>query len=186
MSRSGKVGLIGGIDLPSIRSTFMAFAAGVQAGRPGVEVREVFLGNFDDTAAAREATLALLEEGADFLLHQANEAGRGVFQAASERQSEDQPVYVFGTNRNQNAMAPDVVIASATLDIPRAFLEVATRVKRGAFRPEPLRLGMTDGIVRLELNPALEARISPELRRELDELAASIRRGDLVVPRGAF
>ena len=186
MSRSGKLGLIGGIDLPSIRSTFLAFAAGAQAGRPDVEVREVFLGNFDDTAAAREAALALLEEGADFLLHQANEAGRGVFQAASERQTEARPVYVFGTNRNQNDMAPDVVIASATLDIPGAFLEVASRVEKGAFRPEPLRLGMADGIVRLEFNPELDARISPELRGELDELAASIRSGELIVPRGAF
>ena len=186
MSRTGKVGLIGGIDLPSIRSTFMAFAAGVQAANPDVEVREVFLGNFDDTAAAREAALALLEEGADFLLHQANEAGRGVFQAASEWQTAERPVYVFGTNRNQNAMAPDVVIASATLDIPSAFVEVASRVKSGAFRPEPLRLGMADGIVRLEFNPELEARISPELRAELDGLAARIRSGDLIVPRGAF
>lgn len=186
MSRTGKLGLIGGIDLPSIRSTFMAFAAGVQAGNPDVEVREVFLGNFDDIAAAREAALALIEEGVDFLLHQANEAGRGVFQAASERQTQEQPLYVFGTNRNQNAMAPDVVIASATLDIPAAFLEVASRVKQGTFRPEPLRLGMAEGIVSLEFNPALEARLSPELRAELDDLAASIRRGDLVVPRGAF
>ena len=43
--------------------------------RPGVTVREVFLGNFDDMAAAREAALALLDEGADLLLHQANDAG---------------------------------------------------------------------------------------------------------------
>ena len=57
---------------------------------------------------------------------------------------------------------------------------------RGEFRPELLRLGMADGIVRLEFNPALEARLSPELRTDLDELAARIRSGDLVVPRGAF
>lgn len=186
MSRTGKLGLIGGIDLPSIRSTFMAFAAGAQAGDPEVQVREVFLGNFDDSAAAREAALALLEEGADFLLHQANEAGRGVFQAASERRTDERPVFAFGTNRNQNAMAPDVVIASATLDIPGAFLEVASRVQQGIFEPEPIRLGMAQGIVRLEFNPALESQIAPELRAELDRLAASIREGGLVVPRGAF
>jgi basic membrane protein A len=186
MSRTGMVGLVGGIDLPSIRSTFMAFAAGAQAGNSKVQVREVFLGNFDDSAAAREAALALLEEGADFLLHQANEAGRGVFQAASERQTPEHPVFAFGTNRNQNAMAPDVVIASATLDIPGAFVEVASRVELGAFEPKPLRLGMAEGIVRLEFNPALESQIAPELRAELDGLEASIREGSLVVPRGAF
>src|SRR5262249_20126110 len=69
MSRSGRLGLVGGRDLPSIRSTFIAFRAGAEAARPDVRVREVFTGSFDDTAAAREAAVALLEEGADFLMH---------------------------------------------------------------------------------------------------------------------
>ena len=118
MSQTGKLGLVGGIDLPSIRSTFIAFRAGALAARPDVSVREVFIGNFDDTAAAREAALALLEEGADVLLHQANDAGRGVFRAVSDRAAAGARVFAFGTNRDQNGMAPDVVLASATLDIP--------------------------------------------------------------------
>jgi basic membrane lipoprotein Med (substrate-binding protein (PBP1-ABC) superfamily) len=81
MTQTGTLGLIGGIDLPSIRSTFIAFRGGALAARPEVVVRDVFIGNFDDTAAAREAARALLEEGADLLLHQANDAGRGVFRA---------------------------------------------------------------------------------------------------------
>jgi basic membrane protein A len=95
-------------------------------------------------------------------------------------------VYAFGTNRNQNDMAPDVVLASATIDIPAAFVEVARRVRDGSFRAAPLRFGLADGIVALELNPKLAASIPAELRSELDSLAASIREGRLVVPRGAF
>lgn len=186
MSRSGRLGLIGGLDLPSIRSTFLAFEAGARAARPDVEVREVFLGNFDDTAAAREAALALLEEGSDFLMHQANEAGRGVFQAVSERVAAGDVVYAIGTNRNQNAMAPEAVIASATLDLPAAFVAVARRVRDRELQAEPLRLGMADEIVRLELNPKLRERIADELVAELDALSEQIRAGSLVVPRGAF
>ncbi len=186
MSRSGLLGLVGGRDLPSIRSTFTAFRAGAESVRPDVRVREVFIGNFDDSAAAREAAVALLEEGADFLMHQANDAGRGVFLAVSERASRGERVYAFGTNRNQNDMAPDVVLASATLDIPAAFVEVARRVRDGSFRAEPLRLGLADGIVALELNPKLAPAIPPEVRSELDSLEARIREGGLVVPRGAF
>ncbi len=186
MSRTGILGLVGGRDLPSIRSTFTAFRAGAEAVRPDVRVREVFIGNFDDSAAAREAAVALLEEGADFVMHQANDAGRGVFLAVSERAARGERVYAFGTNRNQNDMAPDVVLASATLDIPAAFVEVARRVRDGSFRAAPLRLGLADGIVALELNPKLAEAIPAELRSELDSLAASIREGRLVVPRGAF
>jgi len=186
LSRSGRIGLVGGIDLPSIRSTFLAFGAGVRSVRPNAEIREVFVGSFDDTAAAREAALALIEEGADFFLHQANEAGRGVFQAVSERSRPERPLYAFGTNRNQNEMAPEVVLASATLDIPAAFVEVAQRVRDGHFEAKPLRLGIAEGIVRLEPNPVLRERVPAELWGELDELQAQIESGALVVPRGAF
>jgi basic membrane lipoprotein Med (substrate-binding protein (PBP1-ABC) superfamily) len=186
MSRQGKLGLIGGIDLPSIRSTFIAFRGGALAARPDAVVRDVFIGNFDDTAAAREAARALLEEGADLLLHQANDAGRGVFRAVAERARAGGRVFAFGTNRNQNDMAPEVVLASATLDIPAAFVEVAGRVRNGTFRPEPLRLGMREGIVALEINPGLRREIPADVLDELADLERQIRSGELVVPRAAF
>jgi basic membrane lipoprotein Med (substrate-binding protein (PBP1-ABC) superfamily) len=186
MTETGRLGMIGGINLPSIRSTFVAFRAGALAVRPDVQVREVFIGNFDDTAATREAALALLEEGADFLIHQANEAGRGVFQAVAERAADGRRVYAFGTNRNQNDMAPEVVIASATLDIPGALVEVARRVQAGAFVAAPIRLGMAQDVVRLELNPALSDRIPAEVRSDLAAREAAIRDGSFEVPRGAF
>lgn len=186
MTTTGKVGMIGGIDLPSIRSTFEAFRGGVAAARSDVEVHEVFIGNFEDNSAAREAALALMEEGADLLLHQANAAGRGVFRAVSEQSARGRRVFAFGTNRDQNEMAPDVVLASATLDIPAAFVEVARRVQEGRFDPAPVRLGMNEGIVRLVINPHLQGEILPATRSELMTLERRIRSGDLVVPRGAF
>ncbi len=186
LSQTRVLGLVGGIDLPSIRSTFDAFRAGVASARPEVAVREVFLGNFDDVPAAREAALALLDTGADLLLHQANDAGRGVFRAVEERAAAGQRVYAFGTNANQNEMAPTVVLGSATLDIPGALLAVAKRVQQGQFRAEPLRLGMREGVVALELNPALRDVIPEALRAELEQLEARIRAGELAVPRGNF
>jgi len=186
MTATGKLGLIGGVDLPSIRSTFLAFRAGAEATRPDVSVREVFLGRFDDVPAAREAASALLDEGADLLLHQLNDAGRGVFQAVEERVTDGGRAFAFGTNRNQNLMAPDVVLASAVLDVPAAFLEVAERLRDGAFEASPIRLGMKDGIVRFVLNPRLSKRVPPEVLQELVRLTARIRAGEMQVPRGSF
>jgi len=184
MSRTGRVGLVGGVELPSIRSTFVAFAGGVAATGADVEVRQVFLGSFQDVAGAREAALALLEGGADLLLHQANDAGRGVFQAVQEWVGEGHRAFAFGTNRNQNDMAPEVVLASATLDVPRAFLEVARRVRAGRFAARPMRLGMAEGIVDLVVNPALADRIPSEVQSEVEQARAAILAGELSVPRG--
>jgi basic membrane lipoprotein Med (substrate-binding protein (PBP1-ABC) superfamily) len=186
MSATGRVGMIGGIQLPSIESTFLAFAAGVTSARPDAEVRESWIGNFDDTAAAREATKALLEEGADLVIHQANDAGRGVFQAVSERAKTGKAAYAFGTNRDQAAMAPDVVLASATLDLPGAFVEVARRVKEKRFEARPLHLGMKEGVVAFVWNPALQSRVPEAVQQEVRDAETRIRAGQLVVPRGKF
>jgi basic membrane protein A len=186
MSSRKVIGMIGGIDIPSIRSTFLAFRAGAESAMPAISVREVFTGSFQDSGAAHEAALALLDAGADFLLHQANDAGRGVFQAVSERAATGAHVFAFGTNKNQNDMAPDVVIASAVLDVPSAFVLVARRVRDKTFRAEPLRLGMNDGTVSFVLNPALVSKIPESVRVELGELEEQIRAGSLVVPRGDF
>lgn len=185
-SRSKIVGLVGGVDLPSIRSTFLAFRAGVEAADPEVQVREVFTGNFADVGAAREAAAALLEAGADFLMHQANDAGRGVFQAVQERAQTGARVYAFGTNKNQNEMAPDVVIASAVLDVPSAFVRVARSVQDGAFRAEPIRLGMNEGTVSFVPNAVLYAQLPDDVRSGVTAVEQRIRSGELRVPRGDF
>jgi basic membrane lipoprotein Med (substrate-binding protein (PBP1-ABC) superfamily) len=109
-----------------------------------------------------------------------------VFRAVAERARAGGRVFAFGTNRNQNDMAPEVVLASATLDIPAAFVEVAGRVRNGTFRPEPLRLGMREGIVALEINPGLRREIPADVLDELADLERQIRSGELVVPRAAF
>ena len=178
-SKTGKAGVIGGIRLPSIESTFLAFKAGAQSVNPKFEVKEVFTGNFDDVGAAKVATLSLINAGADFIFHQANEAGRGVFQACQERK-----VRCFGSNKNQNDLAPDVIVASATLDVPRAFVHMATLVRDGKFEPKVQYLGMTEDIVALEWNERLKGTMKPETVADVERVEKGIRDGSIKVPRG--
>ena len=178
-SKSGKAGLVGGINLPSIASTFLAFKAGAQSVNPNFDVREIYTGNFDDLGAARLATLALVNAGADFILHQANEAGRGVFQACQERK-----VRCFGSNKNQNDLAPDVIVASAVLDVPGAITRMAASVKNDQFKPGPQNFGMNEGVVTLVWNDALKAQVKPETVAEVARLQQEIMAGRLKVPTG--
>ena len=178
-SKTGKAGLVGGINLPSIASTFLAFKAGAQSVNPKFEVKEIYTGNFDDLGAAKVATLSLINAGADFIFHQANEAGRGVFEACKERK-----VHCFGSNKNQNDLAPDVIVASAVLDVPGAFVKMARTIKDGQFKPQIQSFGMNEGIVTLEWNDALKAQMKPETVAEVDKLIADIKSGALKVPTG--
>ena len=178
-SKTGKAGVVGGIKLPSIESTFTAFEAGAHSVNPKFEVREIYTGNFDDLGDARVATLSLINAGADFIFHQANEAGRGVFQACTERK-----VHCFGSNKNQNDLAPDVIVASAVLDVPAAFVRMATVVRDHQFKPEIQYLGMNEGIVSLVWNDKLKATLRPETVAEVARVEQDIRSGKVKVPRG--
>ena len=178
-SKTGKAGVVGGIRLPSIESTFTAFRAGAQSINPRFEVKEAFTGNFDDAGAAKLATLSLVNAGADFIFHQANEAGRGVFQACQERK-----IRCFGSNKNQNDLAPDVIVASATLDVPRAFVHLTTLIRDGRFVPGVQYLGMTEGIVALEWNDRLKSSLKPDTVAEVARVEKAIREGTVKVPRG--
>src|SRR5437667_1167088 len=180
-SKTGRAGVVGGIKLPSIESTFIAFRAGAQSVNPKFEVKEVYTGNFDDLGAARLATLSLINAGCDFIFHQANEAGRGVFQACSERN-----VRCFGSNKNQNELAPNVILASAVLDMPTAFVYVARIVRDRQFQPHVYWLGMKEGIVSLVWNDRLKSSVAPSTVADVDRVEKQIRSGALQVPRGKF
>jgi basic membrane protein A len=178
-SKTGKAGLVGGINVPSIASSFLAFKAGAQSVNPKFEVKEIYTGNFDDLGAAKVATLSLINAGCDFVFHQANEAGRGVFQACSERK-----VRCFGSNADQSPLAPDVVVASAVVDVPGAYVLVAKTVKEGRFKPEIQHFGMNTGTVSLAWNAALRSSITPETLAEVDRLTNEIKAGRVKPPAG--
>lgn len=178
-SKTGKAGLVGGINVPSIASSFLAFKAGAQSVNPKFEVKEIYTGNFDDLGAAKVATLSLINAGCDFIFHQANEAGRGVFQACSERK-----VRCFGANKNQTELAPDVIVASAVVDVAGAYVQMAKIVKEGRFKPEVQTFGSVDNTIRIEWNDALKGQISPATVAEVERLTAEIISGKVKPPAG--
>jgi basic membrane protein A len=181
MSKTGKAGAVGGMAIPSVKSTILAYEAGAKAVNPNFTVVTSYVGNWEDVGAAKEASLALVQQGADVLFHNADAAGLGVFQAAQERM-----VWAFGANKNQNDIAPNVILASAVIDIPRAFVNVAQQVKDGTFVAKIERMGTKDGVVALVYNPALAGRIAPEARARLEATQADILSGKLAVPSAEF
>jgi basic membrane protein A and related proteins len=181
MSKTGKAGAVGGMEIPSVKSTFIAFEAGAKAARSDFTVVTAYVGNWEDVGAAKEAALAQVQQGCDLLFHNADAAGLGVFQAAQQRH-----VYAFGSNKNQNDVAPEVVLASAVIDIPHAFVNVATEVKERRFTGRVERMGMKDGVVSLIMNPRLETQIPADVKQRVDQARQAILAGTLTVPTSEF
>jgi basic membrane protein A and related proteins len=182
LTRKNVLGFVGGIELPPIEAAYQGWVNGARAVNPRVATRKIYLNSFDDAAAGREAALALIRVGADMFHHNADAAALGVFQAAKETDA----VYVFGSNEDQARLAPDRVIGSAVIDLPRAFLMVAREMKTGAFRPKVEAFGLSSGVIRYAPNPALDTMVPETLRSRIQAAADSIAAGTLIAaPRPA-
>ena len=182
LTRKNVLGFVGGIELPPIEAAYQGWVNGARAINPKVETRKIYLNSFDDAAAGREAALALIRVGADMFHHNADAAALGVFQAAKETEG----VYVFGSNDDQAHLAPERVIGSAVIDLPRAFLMVASEVKAGTFQPKVKAFGLSSGVIRYVPNPALETMVHETLRSRVQAAADSIAAGTLIAaPRPA-
>ena len=175
MTKSNVIGFVGGIELPPIKAAYDGWVRGAQAVNPKVEARQIYLNSFDDAAAGREAALALIRVGADMLHHNADAAALGLFQAVKETPG----VYAFGANSDQTQLAPDRVLGSAIIDLPRAFLLVAREVREGKFVPRVESFGLASGVIRYEPNPALEKLLPAGLMGRVRAAADSIAAGTL-------
>jgi basic membrane lipoprotein Med (substrate-binding protein (PBP1-ABC) superfamily) len=182
MTESGLIGMVGGVATPPAQGTFRAFEAGALAVRPDVTVFEVFIGSWDDVAAAKEAAVAQIERGADVLIHNTDGASFGVFQAVREANEAGSPTWAMGMNRDQNDVAPEVILGSAIIDIPHAFLEVARAREAGRLGGAPVYEGFREGVVDFVPNPVHMDRIPAELLERVRAAGDSIRAGTLDVP----
>ncbi len=184
MSKTGAIGSVAAVDVPSIKSTIQAFEAGARAANSSIKIiPTVYLGQGMDTdpARAKQATEQVIAQGADFVIHQANAAAQGVFDACKEK-----GVWALGTNLNQNDNSSGVVIASSVINAKPAFLDVAQQVKDKKFKGSIVLMGMDKGAIDFVLNPKLSEKVPEDVQRLLEATKDKIVAGSLVVPKIEF
>ncbi|GAC1647482.1 MAG: BMP family protein [Gemmatimonadaceae bacterium] len=180
LTKTNRIGLIGGTELPPVRSSFVAFTAGAKAMNAKVETVTSYIGSWDDVSAGKEQALAQIARGVDVIFQNADAAGLGIFNAARESRK----VFVFGSNSDQNAVAPEVTPASVVIDLPHAFLEVAREVRGGHFAGRAIYLGAKSDVVALVYNPAMRARLPAKTLAAIDSVRRRIIDGAFSPPRG--
>lgn len=178
LTKTNVIATLGGTELPPVKESFDAFAAGAHAVNPKARVLTSYIGNWDDVSAGKEQALAQLARGADVIFQNADAAGLGVFQAIREHPG----ALIIGSNSNQNSLAPDATIGSVVIDLPHAMLMVAREVKARTFHPGVIRLGGASDVVTFVVNPSFAARIPAPLAHRADSIQTLIHRGDFALP----
>ena len=186
MTQGNKLGTIGGQEIPSVKSTFIAFEAGAKSVNPKIEVRKVYVGNWEDAVKGKELSLALINEGVDFLFPNADAAGLGAFHAAENAQAEGKTVYTFGVNRDKSKISEKTVLANAVIT-PKAFVKIAKLVKEGKFKKKIYTFNMlTDQAITLTYNPKMKDKIPQKVLDAVEAAKAKILSGKLEVPQIDF
>ena len=175
MTKTGVIGAIGGTELPPVKRSFVAYAAGARSVKPSLNVIISYVGNWEDVSAGKEQALAQIGRKSDVIFQNADAAGLGVFRAARESRA----TYVIGANADQNSVAPEVTLGSVVIDLRRAFLLVAQQVRAHRFVPRVVSLGIRENVVRLVLNPAMQSSIPPSTRAVLDSVQRRLLDGSL-------
>jgi basic membrane protein A len=85
MSKTGVIGFVGGMDNTVIRDFLVGYIQGAKDVNNSIKVIPSFIGNFSDTAKAKELTFAQYQMGADVVFSVAANAGEGTLQASKER-----------------------------------------------------------------------------------------------------
>ncbi len=180
MSKTGKIGSVNGLEgLPNVVQQVGGFRQGVKSVRPDAEVRVIYIKDMEDAAMAREAALALISGGADFVFGKLNAAHNGIVQAAKERN-----VYASGRSLGHVAAAPDNVLTAIVEDWAGMHVAAARAAKAGTLKPELTMYGYdapsgSGAELRYSADKSLNPVVPAAVATELDAVKKRMASGEL-------
>jgi basic membrane lipoprotein Med (substrate-binding protein (PBP1-ABC) superfamily) len=184
LSKTGKIGFIGGEAIPSVVACYRGFAAGARSVNPKIKVAEAYT-SWDQPALSKSQAQAFIQQGIDVIYQNVDAASRGVFEAVAQaNQSHGAPVYVFGSNsdQNNNPTCSRYTPASAVIRLDRAFLRVARAVQQGTFKPGVATENLRNHVCIVVLNPRLVGSvITPAMQKAIARAGRELLSGKVHV-----
>jgi len=143
-TQSGKIGFVGGIEIPPVIRFLSGFRQGVASVNSSVETTVAWVGSFDDPTTGRELSSAAFDDGADIVFEVAGLGGLGAYEEAKDRGA---GYWVIGTDTCKDQLAPDNYLTSATKDVAGSVFRAASQVADGTFAGGVETLGLAGGYV---------------------------------------
>ena len=179
-SKSGKVGFVGGMDIPLIRRFACGYVGGVHAANAKAEVIQNMTGTtgdaWNDPVKGGELAKAQIAAGADVIYHAAGATGNGVLQAAADAHK-----LGIGTDANQDYMHPGSVLTSNLKRVDTAAINLFTDEKDGKFKGGIKVLGLAEGGVGWSLDEFNKPLISADMQKAVETAEADIKSGKLKI-----
>jgi basic membrane protein A len=179
-SKSGKVGFVGGMDIPLIRRFQCGFEQGIKYANPKAELIANMTGTtpaaWNDPGRGAELAKGQFDRGVDVVYAAAGSTGIGVLQAAKDRGK-----LGIGVDSNQNHLHPGTILTSMLKRVDLAAYNSFKAAQGGTWKAGTQVLGLKDGGVDWALDKDNEKLITPEMKAKVDAAKADIVSGKIVV-----
>ncbi len=180
VSKTGKVGFVGGMDVPIIRKFYKGYEEGAKHAKSSVEVFMNMTGTtptaFRDPTRGAELARGQFDRGVDVVFAAAGATGTGVYQAAK-----DAGKFAIGVDSNQNHLHPGTMLTSMVKRVDVAVYEAMTQARAGSWKPGARALGLKEEGVGVAIDDNNKALLSADVLKRIDEARQAIIDGKIVV-----
>ncbi len=185
MTKTGKVGYVGGIPIPPVKRYEFGYRAGVKAynvwKNKNVEVLTGYVNSFSDAEKGKSMTETQFGEGADIVFAAAGLSGLGTIKAAQEK-GVGSGYFAIGVDQDQDYLAPGCVLASAMKRVDNAVYYGIEAAVKGTFKGEHKVIGMKEKGIGISPMTYTKQFVPKEVLHELDVIKAKIADGTIKVP----
>jgi basic membrane protein A and related proteins len=191
MSKSGKVGTLGGLQVPTVTIYMKGFQAGVEyfntQKKASVKVlgwdtkadKGLFAGTLSDSAKVQVAAKSLIDDGADVIMPVAGDATGGGLLAAKAANG----VYGIGVDVDQcfhTNLACEILLTSVEKELGEAAIDTIKSTQDGKFQGGVNYVGtLKNGGVELAPFNQMATKIPDSLKKELDQVEEDLKSGKI-------
>ena len=179
-SKTGKIGFVGGMDIPLIRRFALGYEEGAKYVNAKIEIYRNMTGTtpaaWNDPTRGGELARSQFDRGADVIYAAAGATGLGVLQAAK-----DKGRLAIGVDSNQNHIHPGSVLTSMIKRVDLAVYEAFKAAKDGTWKAGVRSLGVAEGGVGFSLDQHNRGLITAEMEKRLQQARADIVAGKIKV-----
>ena len=179
-SQTGKVGFVGGMDIPLIRKFALGYVEGAKHVNPDIEIFQNMTGTtpaaWNDPTKGGELARSQFDRGADVVYAAAGGTGIGVYQAAK-----DAGKLAIGVDSNQNYIHPGTMLTSMIKRVDVAVYESFRAAQEGTWQGGIQVLGLAEDGVGWAVDEHNRSLVSAEMEAAIEQARMDIIAGNIAV-----
>ncbi|MGZ3183115.1 MAG: BMP family lipoprotein [Telluria sp.] len=179
-SKTKKLGFVGGMDIPLIRTFACGYAQGAKATDKKAEVFQNMVGTtssaWNDPAKGGELARSQFDRGVDVVFAVAGGSGMGALEQAKEKGK-----LAIGVDSNQNYLHPGTMLTSMVKHVDNAVYDEFMKMKNGTWKPGVTYKGLKEGGVDWALDQYNRKVVTPEIEKKVNEAKDAIIKGKVKV-----